>query len=161
MKKVNIFALLLCAVMLFAFCGCADNSSSKEVVLTDVLTSINTEFSISTDEMRAIEDTDTLELYYGIAPADVKQFAAETTKNSAEDITEIILVEAIDEDAAQRVFDALEIRYNSQRDLCASYSAELLAVVDECSVEQNGNFVTLIMSSESAAVTEHYNSFFE
>lgn len=161
MRKTNIFALLLCALMLFAFCGCAGGAGDKEVILTDVLNSINTEFGITEDEMKIIEDTDALELYYSIAPSDVKQFAAETTKNSAEDITEFILVEAVDEAAAQRVYDALEIRYNSQRDLCASYSADLLAVVDMCSVEQNGNYVTLIMSSESAEITEHYNSFFE
>ena len=152
-------SVLLCMMLLFAFFGCGVNE--KEVVLTEVLNSINFKFNISEDEMMLIDTADDLELYYNILPEDVKQFAAETTKNSSTDITEVILVEAVDSDAAQRVYDALQVRYNSQRDLCASYSAELLAIVNECSVAQNGNYVTLIMSLDFDSITEWYNSYFE
>lgn len=158
MKKFRLVSISLSIVLLFAFTGC---TGSKDVNLFEVLNSINFKFEISEDEMLRIETTDDLELYYNIAPADVKQFAAETTVNSATDIAEIILVEAVDKEAAQRVYDALQIRYNSQRDLCASYSAELLAIVNACSVAQNGNYVTLIMSSDFDAITEWYNSHFE
>lgn len=160
MRKFRLISAIHCFVLLFAFVGCTD-SVSKDVNLFEVLNSINFKFSISEDEMLRIETTDDLELYYNIVPADVKQFAAETTVNSATDITELILVEAVDSEAAQRVYDALLVRYNSQRDLCASYSAELLAIVDECSVSQNGNFVTLIMSSDFDNITEWYNSYFD
>ena len=156
----RLLVLFLFIVFVFSFAGCTD-SNSKDVVLTDVLASINTEFSISEEEMMIVDQPDDLELYYNILPEDVKQFAAETTRNSATDITEIILVEAVDADAAQRVYSALQVRYNSQRDLCASYSAELLAIINECSVEQNGNFVTLVMSSDFDGISELYNSFFE
>lgn len=161
MKNIKTIALLLCALMIFAFAGCTGDTGNKEVVLSDVLASINSVFAVSESDMLRIETTDDLELYYNIVPTDVKQFAAETTVNSATDITEIILVEAVDSEAAQRVYDALLVRYNSQRDLCASYSAELLAIVDECSVSQNGNFVTLIMSSDFDNITEWYNSYFD
>lgn len=160
MRKFRLLSILLCIGLLSAFFGCT-GSASKDVSLFEVLNSINFKFEISEDEMMRIETADDLELYYNIAPSDVKQFAAETTVNSATDITEIILVEAVDSAAAQRVYDALLVRYNSQRDLCASYSAELLAIVNECSVAQNGNYVTLIMSSEFDAITEWYNSHFE
>ncbi|MBQ2944758.1 MAG: DUF4358 domain-containing protein [Ruminococcus sp.] len=158
MKRFRLLSLLLSMILLFSFAGC---TGSKDVSLFEVLNSINFKFEISEDEMMRLETADDLELYYNIAPADVKQFAAETTVNSATDITEIILVEAVNKEAAQRVYDALQIRYNSQRDLCASYSAELLAIVNECSVAQNGNFVTLIMSSDFDAITEWYISYFE
>lgn len=158
MKNFRLLSILLSMVLLFSFAGC---TGSKDVSLFEVLNSINFKFEISENEMMRIETADDLELYYNIAPADVKQFAAETTVNSATDITEIILVEAVNKEAAQRVYDALQIRYNSQRDLCASYSAELLAIVNECSVAQNGNFVTLIMSSDFDAITEWYISYFE
>ncbi len=159
MRKINFLSLLLCTLVFFAFTGCGE-LSKKDVNLFEVLNSINFKFSISEDDMLRIETTDDLELYYNIAPADVKQFAAETTLNSSTDITEFILVEAVDSEAAQRVYDALQIRYNSQRDLCASYSAELLAIVNECSVSQNGNYIVLIMSSEFDEITEWYNSYF-
>ncbi len=158
MRKTKcLFALILCVLMLFLITACTEN---KDVSLAQVLDSINAEFSIDKNSMLPIEDTDALELYYNIAPADVKQFAAETTLNSATDITEFILVEAVDSSAAQRIYDALELRYNSQRDLCASYSAELLAVVNKCSVKQDGNFIALIMSDNFDNVFEHYKSFF-
>ncbi|MBQ8001208.1 MAG: DUF4358 domain-containing protein [Ruminococcus sp.] len=161
MRKFSFISVILCLMFLFAFTGCTGDTDSKEVVLSDVLASINSKFAISENEMMWIETADDLELYYNIAPADVKQFAAETTVNSATDITEIILVEAVDSDSAQRVYDALQIRYNSQRDLCASYSAELLAIVNECSVARNGNYIALIMSSDFDDITEWYNSYFD
>lgn len=158
MKKfMSVLGVLLCFAMIFSFAGCSEN---KEVVLTQVIDSINTEFGIDKDAMLTIEDTDTLELYYNVASADVKQFAAQTSLNSATDITEFIFVEAVDADAAKRVFDALETRYNAQKDLCASYSAELLSVVNKCKVVQDGNFVILVMSDNFDAITEHYKTFF-
>ena len=158
MKKTKgLLALFFCVLMLFSFTACTEK---KDVVLSQVLDSINTEFSIDKNTMLLIEDTDTLELYYSIAPADVKQFSAETTLNSATDITEFVFVEAVDSAAAKRIYDALELRYNSQRDLCASYSAELLAIVNKCSVQQDGNFVALIMSNDFDSILEHYKSFF-
>lgn len=158
MKKF--VSLFVCILLALSLCACGDNAQ-KEVVLSQVLESINSEFSISADEMLPIEDTDTLELYYGILPDDVKQFAVETTLNSATDITEIILVEAVDDAAAERVYEALNLRYNSQRDLCASYSSELLAVINQCSIQRNGNYVCLIISDDFDNMLAHYNSFFK
>ncbi len=158
-KSVSVISVLICLIMVFALFACGQ-SAPKDVILSDVLSSVNAEFDVAESDMLTIEDKDTLELYYNIAPADVKQFAAETTLNSATDITEFIFVEAVDSDAAKRVYDALDVRYHSQRDLCASYSADLLAIVNECSVEQNGNFVCLIMTDDFDTVSAHYNSFF-
>ncbi|MBR3971515.1 MAG: DUF4358 domain-containing protein [Ruminococcus sp.] len=162
----SIFLVVLCIIAVFtlAACGETEDKSSDTNVNIDlsvVLSDINKEFSIPADEMMQIEDTDSLELFYNILPEDVKQFAAQTTINTATDIAEIILVEAVDEEAADRIYKALDIRYNSQKDLTASYSAELLDIINKCSVEKNGNFVTLIMSSESADITEFYNSYFK
>lgn len=167
-KFKSILSIIICILSVFVFAACSDsqgaNSDSKanvNVELTQILSDINKEFSISADDMMQIEDTDSLELFYNILPEDVKQFAAQTTVNTATDISEIILVEAVDADAADRVYKALDVRYSSQRDLTASYSAELLDIINKCSVEKNGNYVTLIMSVESADITDFYNSYFE
>ncbi len=160
MKKFfTVISVFLCVVLMLTLTAC-EQGAAREVVLTDVLDSINSKFSISADDMLLIEDTDTLELYYNITPADVKQFAAETTLNSATDITEVILVEAVDESAADRVYEALNVRYNSQRDLCASYSAELLDVIDHCYIQMNDNYLCLIISGDFDNIISHYNSFF-
>lgn len=171
MKKLLSFVfviLCVCSLFLLSACGgdtqdtaqttTSQNTPASDIVLSDVLDKINREFSITSDLVMPIETADDLEIFYNIIPADVKQYAAQTAVNSATDIDEIILVEAVDADAAQRVYDALLNRYNTQRDLCASYSAELLAIIEKCSVEINGNFVTLIMSSNAKEITEYYNS---
>lgn len=158
MKKL--VSLFVCVLLTLSLCACG-SGTKREVVLSDVLDSINTEFSISAEEMLLIEDIDTLELYYNIAPSDVKQFAVETTLNSATDITEIILIEAVDDSACDRVYEALNIRYNSQRDLCASYSTELLAIINRCSIQRNDNYLCLIISDDFDNMLAHYNSFFK
>ena len=163
MKKIiSVILVVLSVVSVFGLFGCTDEKNNetekKDVVLSDVLADINKEFSISEDSMTAIETTDDLEIFYGITASDVKQFAAQVTVNTATDIAEIILIEAVDEEAAQRVYEALEYHYNAQRDLCASYSAELLAIVDKCSVEINGNFVSLIMDANAKDIVEYYDA---
>ena len=159
MKIRRILGLFMALMMVASLCACA--GGTKDVDLADALKSINKEFSISEDSMIMIEDTDTLELYYNVSAADVKQFAAETTMNSSSDVTEIVLIEAVDETAAKNVCDALTVRYNAQRDLCSSYSPELLAVVEKSAVTQNGNYVSLIIIDNYDDVAGHYNSMFE
>lgn len=171
MKKIlSVFLIVLSVISMFGLVGCFEDkgnnpeskdSKSEDIVLSKVLADINKEFSISEDSMTAIETTDDLEIFYGVTAGDVKQFAAQVTVNTATDIAEIILIEASDEDAAQRVYDALDKHYNAQRDLCASYSAELLAIVDKCSVEINGNFVSLIMDANAKDIVEYYTSVIE
>lgn len=164
MKTKSILVLVLCLLMSLSLCACTENEgetpASQPVNLTVVLADINSKFGFSEDTMRTIEDTDSLDLYYSISPADVKQFAAETTKDTANDITEIILVEAVDADAAKRVADALETRRQSQRDLCNSYSPELVAIIDECPVDTDGNYVSLIISDKGQEITDCYKSAF-
>lgn len=159
MKKIMLsaMAVIMCVLMLTG-CGAGSaaegtTAAAKEVVLSDVLAEINSQFFNGGENMKPIENTDKLELYYGITPADVSDFAAEISKNSATEIDEVIIVKATDADAAARVAECLELRLQSQKDLCASYSPELLAVAEKCAVNTNGNVVSLI-------VTDNYSEVF-
>ena len=168
MKKfISVLLIALSVVSMFGLVGCFDDNGKKsessdkkseDIVLSKVLADINKEFSISEDSMTSIETAEDLEMYYGIDPADVKQFAAQVTVNTATDIAEIILVEAVDEKAAQRVFDALDKHYNGQKDNCASYSPENFAIVEKCSVDINGNYVSLIMDANAKKMVEFYTA---
>lgn len=150
MKKVmfSIAAVLMCMCVLAA---CGGEKTLNDTPLSDALTKINAEFFDGGETMREIDSLEKLELYYDIAPADVAEFAAEVAKNSATEIDEVILIKAVDEEAAKRVAEKLELRLQSQKDLCASYSAELLAVAEKCAVRTQGVLVTLI-------VTENYDA---
>lgn len=144
MKKVlvSLVAIFMCMCVLTA---CGGEKTLNDTPLSEALDKINAEF-FEEGSMREIDSLDKLELYYSIDPADVAEFAAEVAKNSATEIDEVILIKAVDEEAAKRVAEKLEIRLQSQKDLCASYSAELLAVAEKCSVRTQGVLVSLIVT---------------
>ncbi len=169
MKKVNLLTLILAMVLMLSLFACSDdksggdgatNPADEAPVLTEVLAAINKDAGIEDADMKPIENADGLNLYYSIDTADVKQMSAERAINSSEDITEIVLVEAVDKDAATRVYDNLVLRYDSQKDLCSSYSPEFVATISECEVVQDGNFVSMIICDDYDTAKATYDSFF-
>ncbi|MBQ8795777.1 MAG: DUF4358 domain-containing protein [Clostridia bacterium] len=148
MKKIllAITSLLMCACLLTA-CGTTEKTLN-DTPLSEAMDKINAEVFGGGENMRVIDSLDKLELYYSIDPADVEEFAAEVSKNSATEIDEVILIKAVDTDAAKRIAEKLEIRLQSQKDLCASYSAELLAVADKSEVRTQDVLVSLIIAEE-------------
>ena len=143
---VSIAAMFMCMCLLAACTG--GTKTLNDTPLSEAMDKINAEVFGGADNMRAIDSLDKLELYYDIAPADVAEFAAEVAKNSATEIDEVVIVKAVDEEAAKRIAEKLELRLQSQKDLCASYSAELLAVAEKCAVRTQGVLVSLIVTDE-------------
>lgn len=135
----------MCMILLTA---CVNEKTLNDTPLSEALDKINTEIFDGGDGMRAIDSIDKLELYYDIAPADVAEFAAEVSKNSATEINEIVLLKAADAEAAARISEKLELRLSAQKDLCASYSAELLAIAEKCSVRTEDLLVSLIICDD-------------
>lgn len=152
MKKVlvSLAALLMCMCVLSA---CGGEKVLNDKPLSEAMTKINAEYFDGGESMREIDSLDKLELYYDIAPEDVAEFAAEVAKNSATEIDEVILIKAVDDDAAKRVAEKLELRLQSQKDLCASYSPELLAIAENCAVRTQGVLVTLVVTEDYEGVT--------
>ena len=158
MKKifVSIIAVLMCMCLLTA---CGENTKTlNDTPLSEVMDKVNTEYFDGGAAMRAVDSIDKLELYYAIDPADVSEFAAEVAKNSATEIDEVVLIKAVDTDAAKRVAEKLEIRLQSQKDLCASYSPELLAIAEKCAVTTEDVLVTLIITDYYTEVLELTNN---
>ena len=153
MKKIFASALIIvvCALMLFG-CGeaaqTADTNALKDVALSSATDKLNTDIFDGVANMKVIDSLDKRELYYDIAPEDVAEFSAEISKNSATEIDEVVIIKAVDSDAAKRIADKLELRLQSQKDLCASYSAQLLAVAEKCEVRTKDVLVTLIICDD-------------
>ena len=147
MKKilVSFVAVRMCALMLTA---CGSTQTLNDTPLDVALAQINTAVFDGGESMRIIDSVDKLELYYSISPEDVTEFAAEVAKNSATEIDEVILVKVVDEAAAARIAEKLELRLQSQKDLCASYSADLLAVAEQSEVRTQGLLVSLIVTEQ-------------
>lgn len=150
MKKVIsiVSAFVLCLVI-FAGCG------TKEVKLNEVMDKINSDFSLS---LQKLESADELNTYYSIDTADVKQFAAEIDPNNNAPV-EIVLIEAVDADAASRVETALTTRYNAIYSQYSSYTPEQLDMVKACKVTKDGNFVSMIVADKGADMLNVFYSY--
>ncbi len=148
-KAISIAASLVLCLMIFAGCG------AKEANLNEVMDKINSEYQLSLQTFSSVDD---LNKYYSINTSDVKQFAAEIDSNNDRPIV-IIMVEAVDSEAAGNVEKALTNYYNSIISTYSSYSAENLEMVKSCKVTKDGNFVSLIVASDAQGMLDIYYSF--
>ena len=140
---------------LFVGCGGKDDNKSggsdaKSVKLTDVLNDINSKFDISDSTvqgLKKLETNDELDRYYMIAADDIKQFAAERS-SSANDFTEIVLIEATGSDAVNKIVTQLNSRLDAQRNTAKSYTPEASAMLEKSEVKTKGNFVYLVINEK-------------
>lgn len=150
MKKViSIVSAFVLCLAIFTGCG------AKEVKLSEVMDKINSDFSLS---LQKLESADELKTYYSIDTADVKQFAAEIDPNNNAPV-EIVLIEAVDADAASRVETALTTRYNAIYSQYSSYTPEQLDMVKACKVTKDGNFVSMIVADKGADMLNVFYSY--
>lgn len=150
MKKViSIVSAFVLCLAIFTGCG------AKEVKLSEVMDKINSNFSLS---LQTLESADELNTYYSIDTADVKQFAAEIDPNNNAPV-EIVLIEAVDADAATRVESALTTRYNAIYSQYSSYTPEQLDMVKACKVTKDGNFVSMIVADKGAEMLNVFYSY--
>lgn len=156
MKKL-IGMLLLLSILPLILVGCRD----RQVDLNTVLDEINTRYPDSMTDMRRLTDVSELKNYYYIHPEDVKQFAAEVRSNTVDAPVEIVIAEAVDSEAAQNIYDALERRYNSTVSQYASYSPEQLDVVQNCGVNRDGRFVILAVCDHYDGVMDVFNEYIQ
>ena len=150
MKKViSIVSAFVLCLAIFSGCG------AKEVKLSEVMDKINSDFSLS---LQTLESADELNTYYSIDTADVKQFAAEIDPNNNAPV-EIVLIEAVDADAATRVESALTTRYNAIYSQYSSYTPEQLDMVKACKVTKDGNFVSMIVADKGSEMLDVFYSY--
>lgn len=158
MKRfVSVLLVTIFAIALFAGCGGASDNSgksdnAKSVDLPAVMDKINSEYSLS---LKALDSAGKLTRYYSIDVQDVKQFAAELDANNDAPV-EIVLVEAVDADAADRVESALTTRYNSILSQYGSYTPEKVNMVKACKVTKDGNFVSMIVADNADGMLKIY-----
>ena len=150
-KLISLAALFILCLAILTGCG------AKEVNLNEVMDKINSDFSLS---LRVLESADDLNTYYSIETADVKQFAAEIDANNDAPV-EIVLVEAVDADAATRVETALTTRYNAIVNQYSSYTPEKLDMVQACKVTKDDNYVTMIVADNASEILNVYYDFFK
>lgn len=136
------------------FCSCGE---AKEVVLSDVMSEINSQFNLS--GLTEIKDVQELQSIYQIEPADVKQFSAEYKTDSAESYTEIVIVEAVNSEAVQNIKAKLENRFIAVYTDFSSNAPDMLGMVKNCSINIDGNYVSLFICENSGEMHSTFKLF--
>ncbi len=151
-RLVSLFCVLLLAL---SIAGC---TSSADVDLVKVMDDINAQFDAQ--DLKVLEEAADLERYYMITEDMIEQFAVEFSTQSSV-FTEVVFVEAVDETTATEIATLLNNHYQSRLSEAKSYNPESVAMLESCSVEQNGTYVSLIIGDNASQMKEVYNSYFE
>lgn len=151
MKKVLCCVLALSLMLL---CGCAPQpAAGKEVDLNALMGSLAADHGFG-EGMLDLTADDLLELY-GIPAEDVKQFAAKLTMDSIR-ADEVILIEAADAQAAKRVKEKLDARFQTKLNEARDYLPAEFEKIEKCEVAVHGNFVSMIVLENAADAVEAY-----
>lgn len=168
----RILAVIFVLSLIFVFASCNSETETDNTTATDNDTTAFVEVSSVSvqDIMNEIENkgylpenpvkltkNDLLD-YYGIEPSDVKDCAVVQNPSGYQD--EIIIIEAVDENAKATVKGILEDQINYKRDQMMNYDAEMFDILSDCHVITNGNYVALFISAEREAIGTIFNSYF-
>ncbi len=149
------FICVISLMLVFVLSAC---TTVYDVDLSVVMNDINSSFDASS--LTVIETKGELEQYYLIKSEDVESFEAEFSTDST-DMIEIVLVKAVDEEALENISKSLNNLYISRMSLAQSYDPKTVSMLEKCSVEKNGLYVSLIISDNVDELREIYNSYFQ
>lgn len=153
--KQRIVTMIL-AVLMFGLVGCSKNAETVSVDLTEVRSALIS--AQGTNEAYLLE-TDALKNLYGIEAEDVQQSASYATMAGTFP-DEVILVQAVDEKAAERIQTSLETRLDEVKVQSQTYDPENYAAAMACSVRVDSTYVALILSPQQELLQEVYDGFF-
>lgn len=148
---------IITALLIVGLAGCGKTADKTvNLVLSEVRTAM---IDAQGTEEAYLLDTDALLNLYGIREEDVAQSASYVTMSGTFP-DEIILVEAVDEAAAERIAASLETRLNEVMIQSETYDPDNYKAAQACKVETNGLYISLILSPNQASLTEIYQSYF-
>ena len=152
-KAVSLLLSLICLVSLAACSG----GGAKNADLVKVMEEIEKQVTMS--DMMEITEND-LKSVLGVDPVDVKQFAAKI-KSTGTEYDQVLLFEGIDTDKANNIKKALDTWYEYEKSQTVSYLPEQYAIIEKCSVKQQGNYVSLIVSEQADKINGIYEESFQ
>ncbi len=152
MKRIAA-ALLALSLLLLAGCG----GAAKSADLNAVKDALAGQFDLT--GMMALSEDDLLDMY-GIKAEDAKQYVALVARTSTS-ADEILLFEAKDADAASRIRQKVDGRYQAKLNEAKDYLPDEYAKISACKAETSGNYVSLIVSSEAEAMAKLYHEAFK
>ena len=166
MKKI--FAALFAAVIALCFCSCGGTSESSAQPsqgsaeaavsakpLKEIFEDVKTQVGI--ENLTELSNVRTLDRYYGITEDKVSEFAGGNNSSGVSQ-EEIVLIKAVDDNAAAAVEASLNDRYNSKLEQSRNYNPEQAAVIEKCKVQRDGLYVSMIVSENADRITDIYRT---
>lgn len=153
MKK-TIVAILL--AMLLCLSACGGKEETPSVDLTEVRAAM---LEAQGAEEPYLLETDALKNLYGIEAGDVAQSACFVTMSGTFP-DEIILVQAVDGKATERIQSCLETRLNEVKVQSQTYDPDNYAAAQKCTVTVDGTYVALILSPAQESLRAIYGGYF-
>jgi hypothetical protein len=146
------FLCVIAVITVLAVTLCACGQAAKP--LSEIFEKLKTDYNIT--DMLEYKSADDLSRY-GIKAEDVTESAGGVNRSGV-DQEEIVLVKAKDADAAKRVEESLNKRLESKLNETKNYNPEQYAIVEKCSVDVDGNYVSMIISSNAEAMKKDYKA---
>lgn len=173
MKKIITF--LICIATCFSFVACnnddsqapkdsssitSDSSSEtkqeKEFNATEIMKEINTKFTF--DTMTQFDDAMFLDVMYGIQSEDVKQFGMMINETGIS-ADEIIIVEGVDDQAGDRIFENISNWYIAKGVQMKDYIPAEYEKIEKCQVHRKGNITYMIVLDNHEEVEKIVESY--
>ena len=150
MKRLVCAVLLIVMMLSLVACGSGapreiDIKSVKEQIISEL--SIEGALDLASDRLLAL---------YGIEEAEVLESACFVTMGGVFP-DEIVMIKAVDEDAADRIESKLNTRLDEIKVQSQSYDPENYAIAQQCKVLREGTVVALFMSAKYADMEAIFN----
>ena len=164
MKKI--FAALFATVIALCFCACGGTSESSAQPsqgsaeaavsakpLKEIFEDIKTQVGI--ENLTELSNVRTLDRYYGITEDKVSEFAGGNNSSGVSQ-EEIVLIKAVDDNAAAAVEGSLNDRYNSKLEQSRNYNPEQAVLFENSDVETDGLYISLVISPDADKINSIY-----
>lgn len=159
------FVLIITAILcLGAFTACSskeDKENSKQSDVSDstresfntqsIMTEIKENFEFS--DMSEYNEPVFIETLYGVSQADIKQCSLLLNQTGTV-ADEIVIIEAVDSDAAGRIIELVTGWYTSKAAQMKDYIPEEYEKITGCSVKNNGNIVYMVIADNNKEIEE-------
>lgn len=159
MKKF--LCLIMALIIPFSFASCAQNTgededTAKNVNLEEIMAEMKTAFP--PEESHDLSKDGLIDLY-GIDASDVKASACYFTTVGVFP-EEIIMLEAKDKEAFDRIEEKLNIRIESVKVQSKDYDPENYEIAQRCEVITHGNYLAMFISPNFDGLADIFNSHF-
>lgn len=145
--KLAVFVLLAVFVI-----SLADRGKMSATPLSEMAQQVTAAADLST---MTEGDNQMVRRLYGLDPADYEGIVLYYPADSM-DAYELCIVKLSDLSQQQAVLDALQARVDSQISVFESYAPESTALLQNCALRAEGNYVLLIVADDTAPVVQAF-----